>query len=621
MSIMGQFDAFFLRNKSVSNRSLSLFLGSIFLICLSQIAYGELSNQLIIKFKDPQTSNVLRANALFSRFKPSSVASLRVLRAQSGGGQVLKLGGQFSQAELIALVTELASDPSVEYVERDLVMRASYVPNDPLYADQWHYYEPLGGINLPVAWDTSLGDDDVVVAVLDTGYRPHTDLVSNLLPGYDFISDTFIANDGDGRDSDSSDPGDSMVAKECGDGFPSEDEPSSWHGTHVAGIIAAVTDNGIGVAGIAPNAKILPVRVLGKCGGYVSDVSDAIRWSAGLSVAGVPDNANPAKIINLSLSAAVPEKCPTSYANAIADARAAGAIVMVAAGNFAANADEYSPGNCANVLTVSATDRDGGRASYSNYGETVDISAPGGELSTHENGILSVSNEGTHAPATDGYFHYEGTSMAVPHVAGISALLLSVRSDLSPDELKTALRKTARSFPESCTGCGVGIVNAAQAIAWVGRGVLPVDKANLSAVLKGQNGKFKKDVDSTGAGRIRYQAIVTNHGPDVASNTLVMHTFPTEIIAIDVQAQQGVCYSESAICHLGDIVNGASVEMTIEVLTANDQKMDFEVVVASDSTDYDVSDNSAVKKFGGALSWLLVILIVGGIRQQGRLND
>ena len=194
----------------------------------------------------------------------------------------------------------VASDPNVEYAEPDRIMRRTLTPNDTRYNEQWHYFEAAGGINAPPAWDKSTGAG-VVTAVIDTGYRPHADLAGNILPGYDFISDTFVANDGNGRDSDASDPGDWINAGECGPGDPAAFESSSWHGTHVAGTIAALTNNASGVAGIAFNAKVVPARVLGKCGGYTSDIADAIVWTSGGSVSGVPANANPAKVLNISL--------------------------------------------------------------------------------------------------------------------------------------------------------------------------------------------------------------------------------------------------------------------------------------------------------------------------------
>ncbi|MBQ5950517.1 S8 family serine peptidase, partial [Massilia sp. ST3] len=194
----------------------------------------------------------------------------------------------------------MARDPNIEYAEPDRIMTHMATANDPMYSQQWHYTDATGGLRLPTAWDKSTGSG-VVVAVIDTGYRPHTDLSGQFLPGYDFIGDTFVSNDGNGRDSDASDPGDAIAAGECGNGEPAQAQTSSWHGTHVAGTIAARTNNSVGVAGVAYNAKIVPARVLGKCGGYTSDIADAITWTSGGTVSGVPANANKARVLNLSL--------------------------------------------------------------------------------------------------------------------------------------------------------------------------------------------------------------------------------------------------------------------------------------------------------------------------------
>jgi serine protease len=213
--------------------------------------------------------------------------------------------------------------------------------------------------------------------------------------GYDFISDAAIANDGGGRDADATDPGDWTAANECAAGEPASN--SSWHGTHVAGTIAAKTNNGVGVAGVAYNAKIVPVRVLGKCGGYTSDIADAIIWASGGTVTGVPANANVAKVINMSLGGG--GACDTTTQNAINSARSRGTVIIVAAGNENQNASNSNPANCAGVVAVAATGKTGGRASYSNYGTVVDVAAPGGDGSYS---ILSTLNAGTkvRAPTT-----------------------------------------------------------------------------------------------------------------------------------------------------------------------------------------------------------------------------
>jgi serine protease len=333
-----------------------------------------------------------------------------------------------------------------------------FVPNDPLYTNQWSYFDATGGLRLPAAWDKSTGAG-VNVAVIDTGYRPHADLAGRILPGYDFITQTSIGGDGNGRDADASDPGDSVAAGQCGNGSPAQDEASSWHGTHVAGTIAAATNNGVGVAGVAFNAKIVPARVLGKCGGYTSDIADAIIWASGGTVNGVPANANKARVLNLSLGGT--GSCDTTTQNAINSARSRGAVVVVAAGNSNVNASNANPANCAGVITVAATGRSGGKASYSNYGANVDVAAPGGDSGA---GILSTLNAGQTTPAADNYAYYMGTSMATPHVAGVAALMLSKNPNLTPDEVEAKLKSSARAFPAACSGCGAGIVDAAAAV-------------------------------------------------------------------------------------------------------------------------------------------------------------
>jgi len=231
----------------------------------AQAADAGWTDRIIVKYRTvptdvaAQTTQARGAQLSAQRFG----VGLNRVRTTALGSQVLKADRRLSTVEAEALARDIAaSDPNVEYAEPDRMMHKSLTPNDTRYNEQWHYFESAGGINAPAAWDKSTGAG-VVVAVIDTGYRPHADLAANLLAGYDFISDTFVSNDGNLRDSDARDPGDWINAGECGNGEPATFQASSWHGTHVAGTIAAVTNNGSGVAGIAFNAKVLPARVLG----------------------------------------------------------------------------------------------------------------------------------------------------------------------------------------------------------------------------------------------------------------------------------------------------------------------------------------------------------------------
>ncbi|KUM75977.1 S8 family peptidase [Streptomyces curacoi] len=382
-------------------------------------------------------------------------------RRLGSGAALVDLGENLTKRDVADVVAEYRADPQVAYVVPDRLNKPLATPNDTEYSKQWDLFETTAGMNVPGAWDVATGTG-VTVAVIDTGYVSHSDLGANIVAGYDFISDTAVAGDGNGRDSNPADPGDFTAANQCQAGDPAY--PSSWHGTHVAGTIAAVTNNSKGVAGIAHGAKVSPLRVLGKCGGYDSDIIDAITWASGGTVSGVPANTNVAKVINMSLGGG--GACSTATQNAINAAVNRGTTVVVAAGNDNSNAANYSPASCNNVISVAAADRQGNRSYYSNYGTVVDIAAPGGETnSVTANGILSTLNSGAQGPSTENYEYYQGTSMAAPHIAGLAALMKSANSSLTPAQIESAIKTNSRALPGTCSGgCGAGLADAAKTV-------------------------------------------------------------------------------------------------------------------------------------------------------------
>ncbi|WP_432126832.1 S8 family peptidase [Streptomyces sp. bgisy082] len=394
-------------------------------------------------------------------------------RRLAAGSALVDLGDSATKQDVTKVIDAFRADPAVASVEPDIRAYAmAATPNDTEYAKQWDLFEATGGMNVPAAWDKTTGSG-VTVAVIDTGYAAHSDLAANVVAGYDFISSSADARDSNGRDANPKDEGDwNATDNECGSG--SKASSSSWHGTHVAGTIGAVTHNTKGIAGIAYNAKIQPVRVLGKCGGSSADIADAITWASGGTVPGVPANATPAKVINLSLGGAS-STCPSVYQTAINGAVARGTTVVVAAGNSNLNTSGFTPANCSGVITVASTSREGNRSYYSNFGTAVDVAAPGGEtrratdtpgtVTTPENGILSTLNSGTTTQSTENYKPYQGTSMAAPHIAGLAALLKSAKSTLTPADIESAIKANARPLPGTCTGgCGAGIADATKTV-------------------------------------------------------------------------------------------------------------------------------------------------------------
>lgn len=406
-----------------------------------------------------------RLDAELVRVSESLGYNVRHERRLATGGHLIRLqsGKTLSQDSAGQFMAAMAADPQIQAIEPNARAYIQMRPTDPFYSIQWGLSNVIGGINVESAWDRANGNG-VVIAIVDTGSTPHPDLDAQLVSGYDFISDPEAARDGDGRDDDPTDEGDWFERGDCPNRADSR-RNSSWHGTHVAGIAAAETNNGIGVAGVAFGAKLQHVRALGRCGGTLADISDAIVWASGGRVSGVPANATPARVINLSLGGE--GVCGPTYERAIDQAQSKGSVVIVAAGNDNAPAQETRPANCPGVVTVAAGNRDGERAFYSNHGNKVDVTAPGGHMTAEsgEGGIASAYNDGDKEQGEPIYVYSQGTSMATPFVAGVAALMLSKNSALTPKQVRKMLIDTARPFPGICAdGCGTGIVDANAAV-------------------------------------------------------------------------------------------------------------------------------------------------------------
>ena len=413
-----------------------------------------------------------------------------------------------------ALAARLRQQADVEWAVVDERRNISAAPNDPLYAGsastspvvgQWYLRAPdstaPAAINAAAAWDISTGSASITVAVLDTGVRfDHPDFIkadgaSKLFPGYDFVSNVTSAGDNNGADGDASDPGDFTTASTCGSGGSASS--SSWHGTQTAGIVGAATDNSIGMASVGRNVMILPVRVLGKCGGSDSDIIAAMYWAAGLSTdTTLPVNIHPAKVISMSLGKS--GACPASYVAVFSALATAGVTVVVAAGNNEGLAVE-APANCSGALAVGAIRHIGSKVGFSAVGTEVAISAPGGNCVNLTGAclypILTTTNLGSTTPSSSGYSDSTtpsvGTSFSTPLVAGALALMLSVDPTLKPAALLAKMRATARAFPTSGSGAAIVACRAPSATvqdecycttSTCGAGMLDVAAAVASAV-------------------------------------------------------------------------------------------------------------------------------------------
>ncbi|MFT4110541.1 S8 family serine peptidase [Propionicimonas sp.] len=431
---------------------------------------AQRTNTIIVTF-DHDQAHPSRAGRDVVAEAAEAVAGADITRVQPITGDTVAVtldtpltGDQ--QAELATGIEDIAgvaaAEPSVTFHPTST--------DDTYYNDLWNLRSGITyGVDAEDAWSTTTGSG-AVVGVVDTGITAHPDLTGsrssitggNVVAGYDFISDTSASGDGDGRDADPTDEGDYCT---------SDGTDSSWHGTHVAGVIAAIRNNAEGVVGVAPGARVQPLRALGNCGGETADIIAAMRWGAGLTVSGISaTNPTPVDVLNLSLGGA--GTCSRAMQNAINDVVAAGVAVVVAAGNDGTSLATSTPANCKNVIRVTATSYSGTRASYSDYGTSgypATIAAPGGTGASQTDvraWIVSTWNDGTTTAGDPTYAGMAGTSMAAPHVSATVALLKSLDNDLSPAQLTAILSDTATPLSSTCSSakCGAGIVDAAAAV-------------------------------------------------------------------------------------------------------------------------------------------------------------
>ncbi|MGL4995428.1 MAG: S8 family serine peptidase [Deefgea sp.] len=452
-------------------------------------AQAEVIDRIVVKLKPSLMMRTASANDVSQSIKAATAGTAsHAFTMGDGESQVLQLPKGLSGAALQAYLKKLQDSGEFESVEADVWMYPMGVvqPNDGLWNSLWGMQAVVPGSNYGAdfigAWEYVTGQG-VVVAVIDTGAVPHPDL-GTLSPvsgnyvssGYSFISDCFRAGSCEINTPNRKiapiptalDQGDWCASNEvsvCG-GRNNQPDSSSFHGSHVAGTIAALGYNQAGVIGGAYNSKLLPVRALGKGGGSSIDIADSIRWAAGVHP--TIRNPNPAKVINMSLGGNS-STCPSFYQSAINDATAAGAIVVVAGGNEKQDASLATPANCANVITVAATGKAGERASYSNFGSKITLAAPGGNGSTRITSTVNLSRDRVDLSANGaGYVGMNGTSMATPHVAAAVALMLSANPKLKFSDVVSLLKQSATAFPSgsTCTtsNCGAGILNAAGAV-------------------------------------------------------------------------------------------------------------------------------------------------------------
>jgi serine protease len=499
--------------------------------------------RFIVKLRmAPATGSPERVTAIAAH------AGLRVLATRHifAGMHVLQVApGSESAAQTLA---RLRADPQVEYAEPDTRRHALSAPDDPLFSGQWYMQDTQpAAVDAVDAWNLTTGNKGVVIAALDTGVRfDHPDLRNasdnRLLPGYDMIGGTgdsgiLTANDGDGRDADAADPGDWISAADTKTAlFKScTIANSSWHGTRVAGILGAISNNGAGIAGMTQSGWVLPVRVLGKCGGYDSDIIAAMAWAAGIPVDGVPNNPYPARILNLSLGSV--GSCPASYQQVVDQLVSLGVLIVVSAGNEGGPVD--APANCAGVAAIAGLRQIGTKVGFSSLGPQIALSAPAGNCVNTGAGqpclfsIATTSNTGSTVPGASTYTDQSnfniGTSFSAPIVSGIAGLMLSVNGNLTAGQLIARLQLGATApFP----------VNPSVPMCHV-----PADSSDV------QSTECSCTPDVCGAGMANADGAVLQALRPIAAVSLPTLVYPNSTVTLDASGSAAACGSTVVSYH------------------------------------------------------------------------
>lgn len=576
--------------------SVKIFFVGLMAMLLTQVS---LADDIIVKFAtDTPSKKLNNANTIMAgyRAKLRNVNALSLIQKHSGAVTRYSTQGM-SDADIDQLIAQLNANANVLYAERNHRVYLAQIPNDTLYTNQWNLNNATGGIRQEAAWDVSTGND-VVVAVIDTGRLDHSDISGRYTEGYDFYSNTGddlngnpLDNDGDpGRDNDPTDPGDGRNTNDCPEPLNNARD-STWHGLRVSSIIAANSNNADGIAGINWNARIMPIRALAKCGGTIADIADSIRWAAGIEDTNLP--APPvvaAKVINLSLGGQAP--CSATLQSAIDAAVNAGATIVAAAGNEDLDVSTHTPANCEHVIAVAANNINGDAAYYTNYGETVDITAPGGELFQDDSGTIFgfgvpvLSNSGTRSAATEAFSTSQGTSFSAPHVSGVSSLLHAVRPDITHSQVENILKLTATPFQGGSfckpSLCGNGILHAEYALRFAESDALFGSSADSVSFRSGQACLIESQ--ATG------QLTLRRSGSGIGTLSLSYRT-----IALSAQAGNDFETIENSIIVWDD---GDLSDKTINVIINDDNQTEateaFDVIITDVSTGASIGSHQKV---------------------------